>query len=601
MAKEKQTGGKKHITGARIAKEIRQYKKDVFLSPMYTTFCVILEILIPYLTASIIDKGIAVGDMGHVARVGALMAVMAVLAMFCGVRAGVHSARASTGLASNLRESMFARIQEYSFSNIDKFSTAGLVTRLTTDVTNIQNAFQMLLMICTRSPVTLIVALFMAFSISAKLSLIFLAAMAFLAVMLGIFIPKAMGYFKQMFKKYDKVNGVVKENVGAIRVVKAFVREDYEDKKFSDAAGELFQNSISAERIISFNMPVMQLTVYSCILLISWFGAKMIVNQTGLTTGELTSLLSYVMNILMSLMMLSMVFVMVTQSAAAAQRIEEVLEEQPDITSPENAVKNVRDGSIDFEHVTFAYQQRSGKPVLSDINLHIKSGETIGIMGGTGSSKTSLVSLISRLYDATEGSVRVGGEDVRRYDVESLRDAVSVVLQNNVLFSGTIYDNLRWGDENATDEECQQACRLACADEFIERFPEKYNTYIERGGTNVSGGQKQRLCIARALLKKPKVLILDDSTSAVDTATDAKIREAMRTHIPGTTKIIIAQRISSIQDADRVLVLDNGRVNAFDTPENLLKTNAIYQEVYNSQVGNGSGDFDEAAMKKGGD
>ena len=599
MAKEKQTGRKKHITGARIAKEVRQYKKDVFLSPMYTTFCVILEILIPYLTASIIDKGIAVGDMGHVARIGALMAVMAVLAMFCGMRAGIHSARASTGLASNLRESMFARIQDYSFSNIDKFSTAGLVTRLTTDVTNIQNAFQMLLMICTRSPVTLIVALFMAFSISARLSLIFLAAMAFLAVMLVIFIPKAMGYFKQMFKKYDKVNGVVKENVGAIRVVKAFVREDYEDQKFSDAAGELFQNSISAERIISFNMPIMQLTVYSCILLISWFGAKMIVNQTGLTTGELTSLLSYVMNILMSLMMLSMVFVMVTQSAAAAQRIEEVLEEQPDITSPENAVKNVKDGSIDFEHVTFAYQQRSGKPVLSDINLHIKSGETIGIMGGTGSSKTSLVSLISRLYDATEGSVRVGGEDVRRYDVESLRDAVSVVLQNNVLFSGTIYDNLRWGDENATDEECQQACRLACADEFIERFPEKYNTYIERGGTNVSGGQKQRLCIARALLKKPKVLILDDSTSAVDTATDAKIREAMRTHIPGTTKIIIAQRISSIQDADRVLVLDNGRVNAFDTPENLLKTNAIYQEVYNSQVGNGGGDFDEAAMKGG--
>ena len=599
MAEEKKTGGKKHITGARIAKEVRQYKKDVFLSPMYTTFCVILEILIPYLTASIIDKGITVGDMGHVARIGALMAVMAVLAMFCGMRAGIHSARASTGLASNLRESMFARIQDYSFSNIDKFSTAGLVTRLTTDVTNIQNAFQMLLMICTRAPVTLIVALFMAFSISAKLSLIFLVAMAFLAVMLVIFIPKAMGYFKQMFKKYDKVNGVVKENVGAIRVVKAFVREDYEDKKFSDAAGELFRNSISAERIISFNMPIMQLTVYSCILLISWFGAKMIVNQTGLTTGELTSLLSYVMNILMSLMMLSMVFVMVTQSAAAAQRIEEVLEEQPDITSPENAVKNVRDGSIDFEHVTFAYQQRSGKPVLSDINLHIKSGETIGIMGGTGSSKTSLVSLISRLYDATEGSVRVGGEDVRRYDIESLRDAVSVVLQNNVLFSGTIYDNLRWGDENATDEECQEACRLACADEFIERFPEKYNTYIERGGTNVSGGQKQRLCIARALLKKPKVLILDDSTSAVDTATDAKIREAMRTHIPGTTKIIIAQRISSIQDADRVLVLDNGRVNAFDTPENLLKTNAIYQEVYNSQVGNGGGDFDEAAMKGG--
>ena len=599
MAEEKKTGGKKHITGARIAKEIRQYKKDALLSPMYTTLCVVLEILIPYLTASIIDKGIAVGDMEHVAKIGSLMAVMAVLAMFCGIRAGIHSARASTGLAANLRESMFGRIQDYSFSNIDRFSTAGLVTRLTTDVTNIQNAFQMILQICTRAPVTLIVALFMAFSISAKLSTVFLVAIAFLGVMIVILIPKAMRYFRQMFRKYDAVNGVVKENVGAIRVVKAFVREEYEDEKFSGAADNLFKNSISAERIISFSMPIMQLTVYACILVISWFGAKMIVSQTGLTTGELTSLLSYVMNILMSLMMLSMVFVMVTQSAAAAQRIEEVLEEQPDITSPENAVKTVKDGSIDFDHVTFAYQQRSGKPVLSDIDLHIQSGETIGIMGGTGSSKSSLVNLISRLYDVTAGEVRVGGVDVRRYDVESLRDAVSVVLQNNVLFSGTIYDNLRWGDKNATDEQCREACHLACADEFIERFPEKYDTRIERGGTNVSGGQKQRLCIARALLKKPKVLILDDSTSAVDTATDAKIREAMRTHIPGTTKIIIAQRISSIQDADRVLVLDNGRVNAFDTPENLLKTNAIYHEVYNSQVGNGSGDFDEAAMKGG--
>ena len=599
MAEEKKTGEKKHITGARIAKEIRQYKKDALLSPMYTTLCVVLEILIPYLTASIIDKGIAVGDMEHVAKIGSLMAVMAVLAMFCGIRAGIHSARASTGLAANLRESMFGRIQDYSFSNIDRFSTAGLVTRLTTDVTNIQNAFQMILQICTRAPVTLIVALFMAFSISAKLSTVFLVAIAFLGVMIVILIPKAMRYFRQMFRKYDAVNGVVKENVGAIRVVKAFVREEYEDEKFSGAADDLFKNSISAERIISFSMPIMQLTVYACILVISWFGAKMIVSQTGLTTGELTSLLSYVMNILMSLMMLSMVFVMVTQSAAAAQRIEEVLEEQSDITSPENAVKTVKDGSIDFDHVTFAYQQRSGKPVLSDIDLHIQSGETIGIMGGTGSSKSSLVNLISRLYDVTAGEVRVGGVDVRRYDVESLRDAVSVVLQNNVLFSGTIYDNLRWGDKNATDEQCREACHLACADEFIERFPEKYDTRIERGGTNVSGGQKQRLCIARALLKKPKVLILDDSTSAVDTATDAKIREAMRTHIPGTTKIIIAQRISSIQDADRVLVLDNGRVNAFDTPENLLKTNAIYQEVYNSQVGNGGGDFDEAAMKGG--
>ena len=599
MAETKQTGGKKHITGARIAKEIRQYKKDALLSPMYTTFCVVLEILIPYLTASIIDKGIAVGDMAHVAKIGSLMAVMAILAMFFGIRAGVHSARASTGLAANLREAMFGSIQDYSFSNIDKFSTAGLVTRLTTDVTNIQNAFQMLLMICTRSPVTLIVALFMAFSINAKLSLVFLVAIAFLGVMIVILIPKAMKYFKQMFRKYDAVNGVVKENVGAIRVVKAFVREQYEDDKFAGAADDLFKNSISAERIISFSMPGMQLTVYACILLISWFGAKMFVNQTGLTTGELTSLLSYVMNILMSQMMRSMVFVMVTQSAAAAQRIEEVLEEQPDIASPENALKTVKDGSIDFNHVTFAYQQRSGKPVLSDVDLHIKAGETVGIMGGTGSSKSSLVNLISRLYDVTAGEVRVGGEDVRKYDVESLRDAVSVVLQNNVLFSGTIYDNLRWGDKNATDEQCREACRLACADEFIERFPEKYDTRIERGGTNVSGGQKQRLCIARALLKKPKVLILDDSTSAVDTATDAKIREAMRTHIPGTTKIIIAQRISSIQDADRVLVLDNGCVNAFDTPENLLKTNAIYQEVYNSQIGSGGGDFDEAAMKGG--
>ena len=599
MAETKQTGEKKHITGARIAKEIRQYKKDALLSPMYTTLCVVLEILIPYLTASIIDKGIAVGDMAHVAKIGSLMAVMAILAMVFGIRAGVHSARASTGLAANLRESMFGRIQDYSFSNIDRFSTAGLVTRLTTDVTNIQNAFQMILQICTRAPVTLIVALFMAFSISAKLSTVFLVAIAFLGVMIVILIPKAMRYFRQMFRKYDAVNGVVKENVGAIRVVKAFVREEYEDKKFSGAADDLLKNSISAERIISFSMPIMQLTVYACILVISWFGAKMIVSQTGLTTGELTSLLSYVMNILMSLMMLSMVFVMVTQSAAAAQRIEEVLEEQPDITSPENAVKTVKDGSIDFDHVTFAYQQRSGKPVLSDIDLHIQSGETIGIMGGTGSSKSSLVNLISRLYDVTAGEVRVGGVDVRRYDVESLRDAVSVVLQNNVLFSGTIYDNLRWGDKNATDEQCREACHLACADEFIERFPEKYDTRIERGGTNVSGGQKQRLCIARALLKKPKVLNLDHSTSAVDTATDAKIREAMRTHIPGTTKIIIAQRISSIQDADRVLVLDNGRVNAFDTPENLLKTNAIYQEVYNSQVGNGGGDFDEAAMKGG--
>ena len=587
MAEEKKTGEKKHITGARIAKEIRQYKKDALLSPMYTTLCVVLEILIPYLTASIIDKGIAVGDMEHVAKIGSLMAVMAILAMVFGIRAGVHSARASTGLAANLRESMFGRIQDYSFSNIDRFSTAGLVTRLTTDVTNLQNAFQMILQICTRAPVTLIVALFMAFSISAKLSTVFLVAIAFLGVMIVILIPKAMRYFRQMFRKYDAVNGVVKENVGAIRVVKAFVREEYEDEKFSGAADDLFKNSISAERIISFSMPIMQLTVYACILVISWFGAKMIVSQTGLTTGELTSLLSYVMNILMSLMMLSMVFVMVTQSAAAAQRIEEVLEEQPDITSPENAVKTVKDGSIDFDHVTFAYQQRSGKPVLSDIDLHIQSGETIGIMGGTGSSKSSLVNLISRLYDGTAGEVRVGGVDVRRYDVESLRDAVSVVLQNNVLFSGTIYDNLRWGDKNATDEQCREACHLACADEFIERFPEKYDTRIERGGTNVSGGQNKSLCIARALLKKPKILILDDSTSAVDTRTDALIREGFKSYIPETTKIIIAQRVASVQDADLILVMDGGAIAASGTHEELLKTSGIYREVYESQTNGG--------------
>ena len=583
----------------RLSGEIRQYRKDALLSPMFTIFCVILEILIPYLTASIIDKGISVGDMGYVARVGLLMAAMALLAMLCGVRAGVHSSRASTGFAGNLRLAMFSRIQDYSFANIDKFSTAGLVTRLTTDVTNVQMAFQMIMMMCTRAPVTLIVALFMAFSINARLSLIFLAVMAVLLVMIAVIMPLAMRYFRQMFKKYDAVNGVVKENVGAIRVVKAFVREKYENSKFVRAATDLYNNSVAAERIISVNMPVMMLCVYTCIMLISWFGAQMIVTKTGLTTGELTSLLSYVMNILMSLMMLSMVFVMITQSMAAAQRIEEVLEEEPEIVSPEGAVTAVKDGSIDFDHVSFSYKKSTGRPVLSDIDLHICAGETIGIIGGTGSSKSSLVNLISRLYDVTQGEVRVGGVDVRRYDVETLRDAVSVVLQNNVLFSGTIYDNLRWGDQNASDEECQRACRLACADEFIARLPKGYDTYIERGGTNVSGGQKQRLCIARALLKKPKVLILDDSTSAVDTATDAKIRAALRESIPGTTKIIIAQRISSVEDADRVLVLDNGRISAFDTPARLLETNPIYQEVYNSQTGNGSGDFDHAAMKGG--
>ena len=583
----------------RILKEVRQYKKDAVLSPLCTILCVILEILIPYLTASIIDRGIAVGNMGHVVKTGALMAVMAVLAMFFGIQAGRHTARAATGFACNLRQAMFSRIQDYSFANIDRFSTAGLVTRLTTDVTNMQNAFQMMLMMMTRAPVTLIVALVMAISISARLSVVFLGAMAFLIFMIGILMPMAMKYFHQMFRKYDAVNESIKENVGAIRVVKAYVREAYESSRFQKAVTELYNNSISAERIVSLNAPVMMMTVYACILLISWFGAQMIVKGTGLTTGQLTSLLSYVMNILISLMMLSMVFVMITQSAAAAQRIDEVLEEAPDIVSPEKPLLSVKDGSIDFDHVTFSYTKGSGRPVLSDVDLHIHSGETVGIIGGTGSSKSSLVNLISRLYDVNEGCVRVGGEDVRKYDLTVLRSAAAVVLQKNVLFSGTILENLRWGNPDATEEECREACRMACADEFIERMPEGYETRIERGGANVSGGQKQRLCIARALVGKPKILIMDDSTSAVDTATDAKIRSALKNAAPETTKLIIAQRISSVEDADRVLVMDDGKIAAFDTPERLLETCEIYREVYESQKQNGGGDFDEAAAKGG--
>ena len=583
----------------KLGRQIGQYSRYAMLSPVFTILCVILEILIPYLTASIIDKGIAVGDMGHVVKTGLLMMVMALLAMFCGVMAGRYCAKASTGFACNLRETMFRNIQTFSFSNIDKFSTAGLVTRLTTDVTNVQMSLQMLLQVCTRAPVTLIVALVMAMKISARLSMVFLVVMVVLITALGIIMPLSMRYFEQMFKKYDTLNSVVKENVGAIRVVKAFVREKFENSKFMRAAHDVYSNSVAAERIISFNMPIMQGCVYACILLISWFGAQMIVSGSGLTTGQLTSLLSYVMNILISLMMLSMVFVMVTQAMAAARRIEEVLDEKADIVSLENAVKYVQDGSIDFENVSFAYKRSDGegKPVLSDINLHIESGETIGVIGGTGSSKSTLINMISRLYDVKEGCVKVGGVDVRDYDIEMLRSEVAVVLQKNVLFSGTVMENLRWGDENATEEQCREACRLACAHEFIERMPEGYNTRIERGGTNVSGGQKQRLCIARALIRKPKVLILDDSTSAVDTATDAKIRAALKTYLPETTKLIIAQRIASVEDADRVLVLDEGRIDGFDTPENLLKTNAIYREVYTSQEGSGSGDFDEEAKK----
>ena len=587
----------------RLSREVKQYKRDAFLSPMFTTLCVILEIYIPYLTASIIDDGIAVGDMGHVVKIGVIMIVMALLAAYFGVMAGTHSSRASTGFACNLRETMFDKIQTFSFKNIDRFSTAGLVTRMTTDVNHVQMSFQMIMMMCTRAPMTMIVALFMAISISPKLSLIFLVVMVVLIGLLLLLVPMAMKYFQRMFKKYDALNAVIKENVGAIRVVKAFVREKHENDKFARAAGDVYENSIAAERIMSLNNPIMMTCVRTCTLLISWFGAQMIVKGTGLTTGELTSLLSYVMNILMSLMMLSMVYVMITQSAAAVERIDEVLTEEVDIVSPESAVTHVADGSIDFEDVSFSYHGKDGKRVLEDITLHIRSGETIGVIGGTGSSKSTLVSLISRLYDVTEGSVRVGGVDVRRYDVEALREQVSVVLQKNVLFSGTVLDNLRWGNANATEEECREACRMACADEFVSAMPQGYNTRIERGGTNVSGGQKQRLCIARALLAKPKVLILDDSTSAVDTATDAKIRAAMKRAIPGTTKIIIAQRIASVEDADRVLVLDDGHISGFDTPENLMKTNAIYQEVANSQAGSGSGDFDEAAMKdtKGGE
>lgn len=584
-----------------LARSIREYKKASILTPLLVTVEVILECAIPFVIANLVNQMQAGCSMDVIVKYGLALIIMAIVSLIFGGLAGSTCATASAGFARNLRKDMFYKIQDYSFQNIDKFSVSSLVTRLTTDITNVQMAYMMIIRIAIRCPLMLIFSFAMGFIMGGRLAMIFLVTIPLLAIGLVLVIRAVTPLFRRVFRKYDALNDSVQENVQAMRVVKSYVREEYEKQKFGAAAADVQRDFTRAERILAFNNPLMQFCVYAVMVFVLSFGSYTVITSRGLAldVGQMSSMLTYSFQILMSLMMLSMVFVMVTQSAAAAQRIEEVLEEQPDITSPENAVKNVRDGSVDFEHVTFAYQQRSGKPVLSDINLHIKSGETIGIMGGTGSSKTSLVSLISRLYDATEGSVRVGGEDVRRYDVESLRDAVSVVLQNNVLFSGTIYDNLRWGDENATDEECQQACRLACADEFIERFPEKYNTYIERGGTNVSGGQKQRLCIARALLKKPKVLILDDSTSAVDTATDAKIREAMRTHIPGTTKIIIAQRISSIQDADRVLVLDNGRVNAFDTPENLLKTNAIYQEVYNSQVGNGSGDFDEAAMKGG--
>ena len=574
-----------------ILSQVKEFKADSIKTPLFMILEVIMEMVIPLLMASIIDDGVEAGNMQHILVVGAFMVVAAGVGLFAGIMGGKYGARASTGFARNLREAMYTNIQTFSFANIDKFSTAGLVTRMTTDVTNLQNAYQMILRMCTRAPSSLICAMVMAFLINAKVASVYLIAVIFLAICLCFLMRAATKYFSEAFPKYDEMNASVQENVAAQRVVKAFVREDYETEKFRKTSGNIYKLFMKAECILTFTSPLMQFTVYSCILGISWLGANMIV-AGNLTTGELMSLLTYCMNILMSLMMLSMIFVMVTMSTASARRIAEVLNEKASITNPENPDYQVTDGSIRFENVTFRYNTNSEKPVLDNINLEIKSGETIGILGGTGSSKTSFVNLISRLYDVNEGAVYVGGKDVRSYDMETLRNEVSVVLQKNVLFSGTILENLRWGDENATEEECKRACRLACADEFIEKMPQQYNTYIEQGGNNVSGGQKQRLCIARALLKKPKILILDDSTSAVDTATDARIRKAFATEIPGTTKIIIAQRISSIQDADRIIVLDNGRVDAFDTHENLLQNNTIYREVYEAQTG-GNGDFDE--------
>lgn len=574
-----------------LGAQVKEFKKASIATPIFMILEVIMEMIIPLMMASIIDDGVEKGDLHHIYVVGAFMVAAAAIGLFAGIMGGKYGAKASAGFARNLRQAMFENIQEYSFSNIDKFSTAGLVTRLTTDVTNLQNAYQMLLRMCVRAPFSLICAMIMAFFINAKLACIYLIAVIILGAVLAVITVRAHHYFMEAFPKYDDLNASVQENVSAIRVVKAYVREDYEKKKFTTASQNLYRMFRKAEGILAFNNPAMMITVYGCIIAISWLGAKMIVGST-LTTGELMSLLTYCMNIMMSLMMLSMVFVMLTMSIASAERICEVLTETSDIVNPENPAYNVADGSITFDHVTFRYNQTSDTPVLSDINLSIASGETIGIIGGTGSSKSSLVNLISRLYDVNEGSVSVGGRDVRSYDLDTLRNEVSVVLQNNVLFSGTIYENLRWGDENATDEECRHACALACADEFIERFPDGYNTYIEQGGSNVSGGQKQRLCIARALLKKPKILILDDSTSAVDTATDAKIRRAFAEEIPNTTKLIIAQRISSVEHADRIVVLNNGVIDGVGTHEELLANNAIYRDVYESQT-SGSGDFDE--------
>ena len=581
-----------------LAAQVKEFKKDSVLTPIFMILEVLFETMIPFLMASIIDKGVETGDIWHIGKVGAAMVVLALCGLWAGMMGAKYASRASAGFARNLRKAMYDNIQTFSFSNIDKFSTSGLITRLTTDVTNLQMAYQMLLRMFTRAPASLICAMVMAFTINAELASIYLVAVIGLGICLVLIMSRATKYFQQVFKKYDELNASVQENISGIRVVKAYVREDYENNKFFKAAENVYKMFIKAENIIVANMPLMMFAVYACILGLSWLGANMIV-VGDLTTGELMSLLTYCMNIMMSLMMLSMIFVMVTMSFASAERITEVLNEKADICNPENPVKEVKDGSIVFKDVSFSYKKDSQESVLSNINLEIASGETIGIIGGTGSAKSSLVNLISRLYDVTKGEVLVGGVDVRAYDLEELRNQVAVVLQKNVLFSGTILENLRWGNKNATEEECKRVCELANADEFIENMPEKYHTYIEQGGSNVSGGQKQRLCIARALLKKPKILILDDSTSAVDTATDAKIRKAFAQEIPDTTKLIIAQRISSIKNADRIIVMEEGKINGMGTHEELMETNAIYRDVYQSQ-NQGGGDFDEN-VKQGGE
>ena len=575
----------------KLASHLGEYKRAAILTPMFSALEAVMDILLPTIMAFIIDLGIEKGDMNAIVKYGLLTFAVAAIALLLGILAGKYAAEASTGFAGNLRDAMYENIQHYSFSNIDKFSTAGLVTRMTTDVTNLQNAFQMMERMCVRAPVHLVFALIMAFSIGGPLALIFVVAIAFLLAVLASIMVPTFKIFDRVFKNYDNLNSSVQENVSAIRVVKSFVREGFENEKYTKACEGLYQQFVNAESRLSFNNPVMLTAIYGCNIALSWFGAKYILHG-ALTTGQLNALFGYIMNILMALMMLSMAFVMISMSAASAKRIVEVLDEKTDLPPAKAPVQEVKDGSIRFDHVTFKYKHGSGQPVLNDITFDIEPGETLGIIGGTGSAKSSLVQLIPRLYDAETGTVSVGGVDVRDYNLDVLRHEVSMVLQKNVLFSGTILDNLRWGSENASEEECIRVAKLACADEFIERFPDKYNTWIEQGGSNVSGGQKQRLTIARALLRKPKVLILDDSTSAVDTATDAKIRKAFREEIPGTTKIIIAQRISSVQDADRILVLDNGQINGLGTHEELLKNNAIYQEVYNSQT-QGGGDFDK--------